>query len=449
MAVNPVLATGQHRISLIPSPFGPPVMDRDVLASVAPADPRQFCAPSQFGSSVLPNANMPTVLSNHVYSGWGILPPESIKAMTRRNEMIQRPHPARSELEMYAFYQQRRMEKVSPKGLVGLGVPFLYSSNNPAGPAGPAAYHGRSMLSSSDLHFHRSTLRNLQGSPFLVAAKPHFIESWGQKYHRLRRGAGNQKPPDSDMESCKSQAEEKMLGQMPAIPYEEDEHAEDPEIEICNNQKPNETNEKPTTALANPSGVLQPTHRKPWGIHATPLETKAWESRKEKAPEQGFEACGEKNGLCPTIPLPSLPGTHVLVEMGENLHRGEDIQKWTVDDVHNFIKNLPGCSDYAQVFKDHAIDGETLPLLTEEHLRGTMGLKLGPALKIQSQVLQHVGSMFYKKTLSLPTNTRQTLDQPADISPLLDFNSWNDTLNIPCSQDIIIPKRTEQDSMRN
>lgn len=43
---------------------------------------------------------------------------------------------------------------------------------------------------------------------------------------------------------------------------------------------------------------------------------------------------------------------------------------------------------FLQVFKDHAIDGETLPLLTEHHLRGTMGLKLGPALKIQSQVRQ-------------------------------------------------------------
>lgn len=32
------------------------------------------------------------------------------------------------------------------------------------------------------------------------------------------------------------------------------------------------------------------------------------------------------------------------------------------------------------------IDGETLPLLTEDHLLDTMGLKLGPALKIRSQV---------------------------------------------------------------
>lgn len=32
------------------------------------------------------------------------------------------------------------------------------------------------------------------------------------------------------------------------------------------------------------------------------------------------------------------------------------------------------------------IDGETLPFLTEDHLLDTMGLKLGPALKIRSQV---------------------------------------------------------------
>lgn len=39
-----------------------------------------------------------------------------------------------------------------------------------------------------------------------------------------------------------------------------------------------------------------------------------------------------------------------------------------------------------QVFREQAIDGETLPLLTEKHLLSTMGLKLGPALKIRSQV---------------------------------------------------------------
>ena len=94
----------------------------------------------------------------------------------------------------------------------------------------------------------------------------------------------------------------------------------------------------------------------------------------------------------------------------------EDIRKWTVNDVYNFVNSIPTCSEYAQVstsgspslfhqhsffcvfvvlmwnnftlqtFKDHMIDGETLPLLSEEHLLDTLGLKLGPALKIRSQV---------------------------------------------------------------
>lgn len=41
---------------------------------------------------------------------------------------------------------------------------------------------------------------------------------------------------------------------------------------------------------------------------------------------------------------------------------------------------------HPQVFREQGIDGETLPLLTEEHLLTTMGLKLGPALKIRAQV---------------------------------------------------------------
>nr|XP_019590575.1 PREDICTED: sterile alpha motif domain-containing protein 7 [Rhinolophus sinicus] len=449
MAVNPLLtASGQQRIPLVPSPFEPPTVDRDLLPStVAPTDPRQFCVPSQFGSSVLPNANMPNMVSNRVYSGWGILPPESIKAMARRNEMIQRQHTARMEMEMHAIYQQRRIEKVNPKGLAGLGIPFLYGSSIASG---PAPCHRRTMLPASDVHLQQRSLRNIQRNPMLVAASPRFLESWGQKCRRLRRGTGNQKVLDSDTESPQSQAEEKTLGQTHAIASEEDEYAKDRETEALNNQMSSETEEKPTTALANTCEELELTHQKPWGgVHVCPLEAKAWDSGKETASEQAFAACGEKNGVYPPVPQPSLRGTHTLVTTGGNLSLDEDIQKWTVSDVHNFISGLPGCSDYAQVFKDHAIDGETLPLLTEEHLRSTMGLKLGPALKIQSQVSQQVERMFYKKSFSLPTPTKQAFDQPADASPLLDFNSWGDTLDSPYSQDIIIPKGIERDSVRN
>ncbi|XP_072101016.1 sterile alpha motif domain-containing protein 11 isoform X5 [Mobula birostris] len=79
----------------------------------------------------------------------------------------------------------------------------------------------------------------------------------------------------------------------------------------------------------------------------------------------------------------------------------EDISKWTVDDVCNFITNLSGCAEYTQVFREQAIDGETLPLLTEEHLLNTMGLKLGPALKIRAQVAKRIGRVLYMASFPL------------------------------------------------
>ncbi|NXD62321.1 SAM11 protein, partial [Eolophus roseicapillus] len=57
--------------------------------------------------------------------------------------------------------------------------------------------------------------------------------------------------------------------------------------------------------------------------------------------------------------------------------------------------SLDLCCGCFQVFREQAIDGETLPLLTEEHLLNNMGLKLGPALKIRSQVAKRVGRVLY------------------------------------------------------
>lgn len=44
-----------------------------------------------------------------------------------------------------------------------------------------------------------------------------------------------------------------------------------------------------------------------------------------------------------------LQGAQGLILNGEDISSIEDIRKWTVDDVYNFISSLPGCSDYAQV----------------------------------------------------------------------------------------------------
>jgi len=60
--------------------------------------------------------------------------------------------------------------------------------------------------------------------------------------------------------------------------------------------------------------------------------------------------------------------------------------KWTVPDVYDFIKNLPGCSDYADEFRMQEIDGQALLLLKEDHLMTAMNMKLGPALKICARI---------------------------------------------------------------
>lgn len=62
------------------------------------------------------------------------------------------------------------------------------------------------------------------------------------------------------------------------------------------------------------------------------------------------------------------------------------ISKWTVSDVCEFIKTLPGCSDYVEDFDNQEIDGQALLLLKENHLVSAMGMKLGPALKIVAKV---------------------------------------------------------------
>ncbi|XP_076318402.1 uncharacterized protein LOC143229663 isoform X2 [Tachypleus tridentatus] len=60
--------------------------------------------------------------------------------------------------------------------------------------------------------------------------------------------------------------------------------------------------------------------------------------------------------------------------------------KWTVLEVYEFIRGLPGCSVYAEEFRSQEIDGQALLLLKEDHLMSTMCMKLGPALKICARI---------------------------------------------------------------
>lgn len=57
-------------------------------------------------------------------------------------------------------------------------------------------------------------------------------------------------------------------------------------------------------------------------------------------------------------------------------------------EVCEFIRLLPGCSDYAEDFAIQEIDGQALLLLKADHLMTAMSMKLGPALKICARIEQ-------------------------------------------------------------
>lgn len=44
-----------------------------------------------------------------------------------------------------------------------------------------------------------------------------------------------------------------------------------------------------------------------------------------------------------------------------------------------------------QSFREQCIDGAGLPLLTEDHLMNSLGMKLGPALKLRSVLSKRLG----------------------------------------------------------
>lgn len=71
--------------------------------------------------------------------------------------------------------------------------------------------------------------------------------------------------------------------------------------------------------------------------------------------------------------------------------QSDEISSWTVDDVGNFVSSIDICAEYAQKFRDQCIDGSGLPLLTEDHLTNSLGMKLGPALKLRSILAKKLG----------------------------------------------------------
>ncbi|NXJ15682.1 SAMD7 protein, partial [Odontophorus gujanensis] len=466
MAVNPqLMGTAQQRMQAIPSQFEPRLVDRDLLPSAemtATADPRQIHITSHLGPTVPPHGNMPNLLSNRIYPGpgYGFLQPESMEAVARRQELVQKQNIARMEMEMSAIFQQKEMEKAHRKGLLSLEAPLLYHGM----PASPIAFRGRHRLPEghlpSDLYVHRTTLDEIHGNTMLMATSPYPPVSTLQRERGRRPGrrAVNHKAADCGANSTKSQAEDKTTDLASAAGDDEKEDKKEAEVEAPNKHEQSKNQMEPS---AKNCKELEQDLRKNCATHEISAETNSCNNTSEKEPNNSCAAFDDKYMYPSAIPFSALPygfpvpsnpllppGAHGLILNGEDISTIEDIRKWTVDDVYSFIMSLPGCLDYAQIFKDHAIDGETLPLLTEEHLLETMGLKLGPALKIRSQVSRRLGNVFYLMNLPLsvplPPAPGKAPEQPPDITSPLRCNSSGDTLDSPCSQGLETSKTAEQ-----
>uniref|UniRef100_A0A182MCD7 SAM domain-containing protein n=1 Tax=Anopheles culicifacies TaxID=139723 RepID=A0A182MCD7_9DIPT len=88
----------------------------------------------------------------------------------------------------------------------------------------------------------------------------------------------------------------------------------------------------------------------------------------------------------PAAPVTPLTVAAAAAAAAAAADEGSSILRWTVQDVYEFIRGLPGCADYAEDFVNQEIDGQALLLLKENHLVSTMDMKLGPALKIVARV---------------------------------------------------------------
>ena len=68
-------------------------------------------------------------------------------------------------------------------------------------------------------------------------------------------------------------------------------------------------------------------------------------------------------------------------------------------------RDIPGCDRYADRFLEEEIDGQALMLIKEEHLVHSMGIKLGPALKISAHLRSFkskYGVNYFTKYLASP-----------------------------------------------
>ncbi|CAF98954.1 unnamed protein product, partial [Tetraodon nigroviridis] len=340
-------------------------------------------------------------------------------------------------MEMNAILHQKELENAHQKGLMGIENPMPYPSN-------PMAFRGRQRVPEGhEVFVHRPTLDELHSNSILMSASPYppISTLHRERGRRAGRRPATHKSAESHAAALKGQSEDKNVGESPGAASGEEKEAES-KVDLgeeCSNSK--------THQQVKMDAELTPGSRKNYKEGETGLRKSSQEacsdvpnssaadkdiSNQCSAFQEKFiypPAGGAVPGMPYMFPLPANgffpPGPSNLFLNGD--HVSEDVRKWTVNDVYSFISSIPTCSEYAQTFKDHMIDGETLPLLSEEHLLDTLGLKLGPALKIRSQVSQQIQTRSQILSVTLETSS----DSPPQVSRRLGNMFY--MMNLPLS----------------
>ncbi|XP_006164136.1 sterile alpha motif domain-containing protein 11 isoform X1 [Tupaia chinensis] len=308
--------------------------------------------------------------------GYGFLPPAQAEMFARQQELLRKQNLAR--LEMSA-------ELLRHKELENSHRPQLLAPE-----AAPRPHEG-----AEELHRRGAMLVLKHSSAPLLALPP--------------QGAPGPGPPTPPRESARRAPKKGAPGSA--------------------SSRPNESKDTTGAGLWTPDGSEEEPPKDSDGEDPEMTATGGQGPTPGQAPAGGASAEGKGLLSAPTLPPPLPLGFPYAVSPyfhtgavgglftdGEEATAPEDVSKWTVDDVCSFVGGLSGCGEYARVFREQGIDGETLPLLTEEHLLTTMGLKLGPALKIRAQVAKRLGRVFYMASfpVALPLLPPPSLRPPPE-----------------------------------
>jgi len=94
----------------------------------------------------------------------------------------------------------------------------------------------------------------------------------------------------------------------------------------------------------------------------------------------------------PSHPEPSQTSCRSLCAMSQSCtEEGRMLINWSTEEVAEFVSSIIECEEFAEVFLREKIDGGVLVLLTDTHLQ-SLGIKLGPALKLRSALAAKLGT---------------------------------------------------------